>query len=128
MATDSRKKERRVRNWQQLLWGKLPLEHETAMFVLVNVLDFLLTYWLMVYGTAGGHRIVEGNPFAQYFLYRWGPVKGMLFFKLGIVVFVCVIAQIVAMKRLETGRWLLRIGTVVVAIVLLYSVTLYFRH
>ncbi len=128
MTKSTKKKDVPAKNVKELLWGKLPLEHETALFVLVNVLDFLLTYWLMTYGSASGHRIIEGNPVAQYFLYTWGPVKGLLMFKLGIVVFVCVIAQIVAMRRLKTARWLLRFGTLAVSLVLLYSVALYFRH
>lgn len=128
MTQQPRKSERAARNWRQLLWGKLPLEHETVLFLVVNVLDFLLTYRLLVYGSASGHRVVEANPLARYFLYTWGPVKGMLLFKLGMVLFVCLIAQIVAMRRLETARWLLRIATAIVCCVLVYSVLIYFRN
>ena len=119
---------RPARNWYDLFWGRLPLEHETALFVLVNVLDFLLTFWLMFYGTLGGQRIVESNPLAEYFLYRWGPVKGMLMFKLGMVVFVILITQIIAMRKLRTARRVLQFSTLIVSLVLVYSVQLFLRH
>ena len=128
MSKLRKKSERAAKDWKQLLWGRLPLEHETVLFLIVNVLDFLLTYRLMVFGSASGHQVVESNPLARYFLYTWGPLKGMLMFKLAMVILVCLIAQIVAMRRLETARWLLRIGTAIVSCVLLYSVVLYFRH
>ena len=128
MSKPKNSKEKPAKSLQQLLFGRLPLEHETVMFLVVNVLDFLLTYRLMAFGSASGHRVVESNPVARYFLDHWGPVKGMLMFKLGIVVFVCIISQIVAMRRLETARWLLRISTLIVTFVLFYSVILFFRH
>lgn len=104
------------------------MEHETSLFVLVNVLDFLLTFWLMFYGTLGGQRIVESNPLAEYFLYRWGPVKGMLMFKLGMVVFVILITQIIAMRKIRTARRVLQFSTLLVSLVLIYSVHLFLRH
>lgn len=112
---------------RRLLLGKLPLEHETAMFVLVNVLDFLMTYWMLM-NAPDGARFVESNPIAAFFWHHWGPVRGMLFFKLAIVIFVCVISQIIAIRRLETARWLLRVGTLLVAGIVIYSATLYLRH
>ena len=118
---------RRSDSLGHLLFGKLPLEHETAMFVLVNMLDFLMTYWMLM-NAGEGLKFVESNPFAAFFLHRWGPIKGMLFFKLSIVVFVCVISQIIAQRRLETARMLLRVGTLAVACIVVYSAVLYLRH
>lgn len=112
---------------KHLLFGKLPLEHETAMFVLVNVLDFLMTYWMLM-NSGEGLKFVESNPVAAFFLHRWGPIKGMLFFKLSIVVFVCLIAQVIAQRRMETARMLLRVGTLAVACIVMYSAMLYLRH
>ncbi len=40
----------------------------------------------------------ESNPVARYFLNHWG-VKGLIYFKMAVVAFVCVIAQIVATRR-----------------------------
>lgn len=101
----------------------LPLEHETTAFILVNVLDFFMTYWLLWTG-----KFQEQNPIARYFLDNWGPVKGMLLFKLILVTTVCLISQIVATKQIRTARWLLNAGTVGVTLVVFYSLFLYLRH
>lgn len=106
-----------------LLLGKLPLEGETSAFILVNVLDFLMTYLLLISG-----MFRESNPVADYFLRHWGPVKGMLYFKLSLVTFVCVLAQVIALKDLAKARLVLHIGIVVVSAVVVYSLTLYLRH
>lgn len=107
---------------KNLLLGRLPLEAETSMFILVNVLDFFMTYLLLV----SGFR--ESNPFADYFLRHWGPIRGMLYFKLAVVTFVCLLSQIIALKDIEKARWVLNIGTVIVSAVVIYSLTLYLRH
>jgi len=103
------------------LRDRLPLETETAVFILVNVLDIFLTYLLLV---GGGHR--EANPIARYFLDGWG-VKGIVLYKLANVALVCVIAQIVARVSEQTARRLLIGLTLVVAVVVAYSLVLAFR-
>ncbi len=103
------------------LRDRLPLESETAAFILVNVLDILLTV-ILLYG--GEHR--EANPIAEFFLNHWG-LKGMVFYKLSTVAFVCVIAQVVARQRLIVGRRLLIAATLIVAAVVAYSLILLFR-
>ena len=111
-------------------WGfrqKLPLEHETVMFILVNVLDFATTYYMLMHRDQGGGSFYESNPVAQYFLNRWG-VKGLLQFKMAVVAFVCVIAQIVATKKEASARFLLVMGTIVVSIVVVYSLKLFLHH
>lgn len=113
--------------WRRLLLGKLPLEHETAMFILVNVLDFFMTYWMLMHRPQGRGVFIEANPIARYFLDHWGPIKGMLGLKLCVVGVVCVIAQLIALKKLETARLLLRVGTAAVAVVVVYSLTVYLR-
>ncbi|MBT5018641.1 MAG: hypothetical protein HON04_07835 [Planctomicrobium sp.] len=104
---------------KRLLLGQLPLEAETSMFILVNVIDFFMTYWLLMTGS-----FRESNPIADYFLRHWGPVKGMLYFKLALVTFVCLITQLIALKDVEKARWVLRLGIVVVTLVVLYSLRL----
>ncbi len=89
------------------------------MFILVNVIDFFMTYWLLMTGS-----FRESNPIADYFLRHWGPVKGMLYFKLALVTFVCLITQLIALKDVEKARWVLRLGIVVVTLVVLYSLRL----
>lgn len=116
------------RHWRDLLTGRLPLETETTVFILVNMLDFFATYWLLQHSNELGVRpFTESNPVARFFLDRWG-IKGLLGFKLAIVVFVCVVAQIVALRREATGRRLLQFGTVVVFGVVVYSASIYLRH
>ena len=116
------------RHWRDLLTGRLPLETETTVFILVNMLDFFATYWLLQHSNELGFRpFTESNPVARFFLDRWG-IKGLLGFKLAIVLFVCIVAQIVALRREATGRRLLKFGTVVVFGVVVYSASIYLRH
>ena len=80
-----------------------------------------MTYMLL---RGGGFR--EGNPVAGFFFARWN-IAGMVAFKFGMVAFVSVIAQWIARSRIETARWLLRVGTLAVTVVVLYSLTLYLK-
>ena len=111
------------RDWKHLVTGHLPLEQETVWFLIANIFDFVMTYELL----ASGH-FRESNPFAAYFLNHWGPFKGMLYFKMILVALVCVIAQIVALKKERTARWLLNVGTVITAAVGVYSFRFYLMH
>ena len=106
---------------------RLPLEHETALFILVNVLDFATTYYMLMHREQGDGSFYESNPVAQYFLNHWG-VKGLLLFKMAVVAFVCVVAQIVATKKAGSARLLLVAGTIVVSIVVVYSLKLFLHH
>ena len=111
-------------------WGfrqNLPLETETTIFILVNVLDFAMTYWMLMHRELGLGNFSESNPVARFFLDHWG-VKGLLIFKMAIVAFVCVIAQIVATKREASARFLLVVGTIVVSAVVIYSFKLFLNH
>ncbi|MFV0444223.1 MAG: DUF5658 family protein [Planctomycetaceae bacterium] len=114
--------------WKKFLLGQLPLEAETSYFILANLLDFFVTYWLLMAGSAGELRFIESNPVARYFIESWGPVKGMLGFKLTIVTLVCVISQIVALKRKDLARLVLLFGTLATGGVVVYSIWLYLRH
>ncbi len=113
-----RKQSKRPTVWQILFRRKIPLEQETTWFILVNVLDFVLTY-LIYWRNAG----TEGNPIARFFLYSWG-FKGLLYFKCAMVTFVVVLAQIIAGKKVATARRLLNFGTLIVTCVLFYSLSL----
>lgn len=97
-----------------LLTGHLPLQSETSAFILVNVLDIYMTYWLLTRGA------IEANPIADFF-YRRFAFNGMIAFKLAIVAAVCVIAQIVATQSLGKARGLLWAGTAIIGAVVLYS-------
>lgn len=102
------------------------IEHDASWFILANFLDMAMTWISLMYGGGPGLRMVEGNRVAAYFLNHWG-FKGMFGLKLGVTVGVCLIALIVAHKRLETALSLLRIGTLIVICVVIYSVLLYVR-
>jgi hypothetical protein len=132
MSADRRHDRHAPLSWsaglKRLFAGRLPLETETAVFILVNLLDFLMTYWLLMAGQVGRNRFVEGNPVARYFIESWGPVKGMLGFKLAIVVLVCVISQLIAIKRPDLGRAVLIFGSVATGAVVVYGLSLYLRH
>jgi hypothetical protein len=103
------------------------IEHDASWFILANFLDAAVTWILLTRGqrTGLGHTfIIESNRFARYFLDHWG-LKGLFGFKLSMVALVCLIALIVATRRAETSRWLFRVGTLVVIVVVFYSVWLY---
>lgn len=108
--------------WPGFLFrDRLPLETETAAFILANLLDLFVTYLLLY-----GGRHVEANPIARYFVEGWGP-KGMVLYKLANVALVCVIAQVIARASVKTARRLLIGLTILVAAVVAYSLVLAFR-
>lgn len=111
-----------------LLDTALPLERETAFFLLASVMDFLMTWFLLNYQTATGHiEFVESNVVARYFLYSWG-FNGLIVFKLGTVALVAVICQIIARHRVEVARRLLQFATLAAMLVVVYSVVLLYQH
>lgn len=113
---------------RKLLLGRLPLETETSLFILINLLDFFITYYLLMHGGRGNLRFVESNPIARYYIDSWGPVKGMIGFKMTVVAFVCVVAQVIALKRVKLARLVLLIGCAAAGTVVVYSVMLWMRH
>jgi hypothetical protein len=107
--------------WWHLFLRQLPLQNETTIFILVNVFDIFMTYILLRFGA------MESNPIANYFFQIWG-FRGMLVFKLSIVTFVCVVAQVVAFKKIRTARFLLMTGTLITGAVVVYSALLFCKH
>ena len=99
--------------WRQ----QLPLQNESTYFILLNVLDIFMTYLLLNF------HAVEANPIADYFYQHWG-FRGMIAFKLILVAFVCITAQIVARRNLPYARGILWTGIVIVGVVVIYSVRL----
>jgi Domain of unknown function (DUF5658) len=104
--------------------GLAALRQETLLFMLVSAMDVCMTYILL---SQDGGKFVESNPVARFFIYGWG-VKGMLYFKSAMVLFVCLLAQIIVRHRPRTARWLLIGATAVVAFVVAYSVRLLVLH
>jgi len=110
------------RHWfWRVFFQQLPLQNETTTFILVNVLDVFMTYMLMRFGA------IEANPIANFFFKRWN-FDGMIFFKMGMVAVVAVLAQIVARRDLKKARFLLYVGTLIVGTVVVYSAILFARH
>jgi hypothetical protein len=105
----------------QVFFGHLPLQNETCVFILVNVLDIFATYALLRFGG------LEANPIADYFFRRWN-VKGMVVFKMAIVALVAILAQIIARRNLARASQVLILGTVIVTAVVLYSIYLLARR
>lgn len=93
---------------------QLPLQSETSWFILVNVLDIVLTNVLLQRGA------IEANPIANFVFIQFG-FAGMIALKLASVAFVCVAAQLIALKSPSKARGLLWFGSILVGAVLVYS-------
>ena len=106
----------------------LPLERETAFFILASALDVMMTWYLLMHGGSDDRTwFVESNPIPRYFLYSWG-FDALVYFKFAIVAVVAVICQIIARSKLEVARRVLNFATVVVTGVVIYSIVLMVRH
>lgn len=107
---------------------RLPLETETTRFILVNALDLFVTFLLLNFSSRGWLRgnVFESNPVANYFIRRWST-SGLVFFKFGVCTFVVLIAQVVARTNPRTARWLLNLGAIIVAVVVVYSLMMMAR-
>lgn len=106
-----------------LLFGTIYHESETLIYVLLSAVDLLVTYFLLSQ-QSDNLQFVEANPFARFFLDRWG-IKGMIYFKFAMVALVCVVAQVIARWKPMTARLVLWFAIVVMIYVVVYSVKLY---
>ncbi len=115
--------------WHMIFRLALPLQRESALFLLVSVLDVMMTYLMLsdVPEPDGRAMFYESNPVARWFFEGWG-LSGIVIFKFTMVAVVEVIAQVVALRQLQMGRRLLEFGTLVVALVVLYSMYLLLSH
>src|SRR5262245_10158924 len=107
---------------------RLPLEVETAVFILASTLDALLTRYLLLYGGKDGHLwFVESNPIPRYFLDSWG-IDGLVYFKFGLVALIALICQVIARSRIVVARRVLNFASIIVMGVVIYSVVLMMQH
>jgi uncharacterized membrane protein YqhA len=97
---------------------------ETLILAIVSALDVVMTYTLLTRDDGG---FIESNPFAKYFLDRWG-MAGMAYFKASMTLLVCVITQIVARKNSTLSKQVLGLATLIIVAVVIYSVGLHFQH
>ena len=86
-----------ARNPWRVLTDLIKLPQETLLLIIVSGLDVVMTFMLLTRGDGG---FTESNPFARYFLDRWG-MAGMAYFKIAMTVLVCAINQFVARKNLS---------------------------
>jgi len=105
--------------WYLVFRKPLPLEHETSLFIFVSALDLFATYALL---RSGG--FCESNAVAAFALAH-GGVRGLIAFKFTLVALVTVIAQVIAHRKLETARWILNGGTLLVGAVVGYSLAMF---
>lgn len=96
------------------------MEMEKAIFVLFNLLDIAMTFLLLQTGA-----FYESNPIANYVMNGWGFI-GMVVFKLTMVAFVMMLANIIATKSTRSAKFLLWVGTAIVMGVVFYSTYLLF--
>jgi hypothetical protein len=115
--------------WETLFRLPLPLQRESGLYLIVSVLDVLMTCLLLadLTGVTGQAIFYESNPVARYFFEGWG-LSGIIFFKFGMVAFIEIISQIVALKNEAAGRRLLEFGTLIVSVVVIYSMYLLVTH
>ncbi len=99
---------------------QLPLQTETSYFILVNVLDIVMTNILLNRGA------MESNPLANYIFMRWG-FNAMIAFKMLLVAFICVLAQVIARHSMFHARFVLIAGSAIVGAVVVYSALLGFH-
>lgn len=114
-------KETRQRAVANFLTAQLPLQNETTYFILINVLDIIMTYLLLRFGG------IETNPLAVWVLQRWG-FRGLITFKMVVVALVCLVTQIIALRSLKHARFVLISGIFIVGTVVVYSVYLLAVH
>lgn len=93
------------------------------LFLLLSIADLVITYYLLNLSP----DFYESNPIANWFFKNWN-IAGMTFFKFGVVAFVITIAEIVERKRPGSGKFVLFLGCVVTAAVVVYSIRLYQQY
>jgi hypothetical protein len=99
----------------------LLLESETSWFILMGVLDLLVTYLLLRTGAAR-----EANPVAEFFLTA-GGLRGLIYYKCGAMALIVGIAQVVALKHPVLARSVLIIGIAAHLFVVIYGGMLVLR-
>jgi len=104
--------------WRLLFRRRLQLESETSWFLLLGVLDMVLTSVLLNTGHAR-----EANPLARLFLSAAG-VRGLIHYKCALLALVTLTGQVIALRRRPAARGVLQVGIAVQLLVVAYSVVL----
>lgn len=109
---------------KRLTVGHLQHETETSWYILVSIADFVLSYLLFSGGTGDGKVAYEANGVARWFLDHYGLIKGLLTYKVVLVIFVCVVVQTISLKKPMWGRGLLWLAIAVTGYVVFFSLKL----
>jgi hypothetical protein len=105
-----------------------PMERETSLFLLVSLLDFVMTWWMLNHRDPDSPlRFGESNAVARWFLHGWG-YHGLLYFKVAICLFIVLSTQVIHLRRPNTAKAILWLGIAVTSLTVIYSVALYLRH
>lgn len=99
------------------------LESEIAWLILLSIMDIFLTWSLL----SKGPQFVESNPLAAWVFRRYN-IAGMVAYKFLLIGAVVVIAELVERVKPGRGRFVLRVGIVAAAAVVIYSVMLNLRN
>jgi hypothetical protein len=117
-----------IRSLYHVLRNGLPLEPETALYILVSAADVFMTWYLLYNGGADDRTwFVESNPIPNYFYESWG-FDGLVYFKFAMVAFVAIICQVIARTKIDVARRVLNLATLLVTGVVIYSVVLMVQH
>lgn len=120
----SRRSEDRRDGWLRRLGREfggeeLRLRREVFGLIALGILDLLMTYALL---RRGGH-FYESNPVARWWFHHWNMV-GLTTFKFLVMGSVIVLSEAAERRRPGAGRFVLRLGCLVTALVVFYSVRL----
>lgn len=97
---------------------RLALESETSWFLLLGLLDVVLTTFLLNTGLAH-----EANPIARRFLFSDG-VHGLIAYKFALLTVAVVAVQIIVLSRPRTAKAVLHLGIGAQSLVVAYSLML----
>jgi hypothetical protein len=112
--------------WSRLRRSSLEASRFPYLCILLLVLsiaDVLMTYLLLRVSPL----IYESNPVARWFFAKWN-IAGMILFKFSMVAFTILIGEFVERHRAGYGRFVLIIGCLATATVVVYGISLYWSH
>jgi hypothetical protein len=106
----------------------LRLRCEIALFIIASAMDSLMTLILLKSHSPGdGLEFVESNPVACCILDDWG-FPGLFGFKLVMVGLITTVCAMIAVRRIDVARHVLRFGVVTASLVVVYAAVLAIRN
>ena len=108
----------RSRRVRRLFSAPLVLEHETALFLLVNLLDFLMTALVVQ-----RHGFREANALPRAVLQLYG-MRGLLIYKFLLVTVISLLCQVIAIHRPGTAKLLLNTATALLSLIVIRTLVI----